>query len=149
MKNYQKKILEIIDRATTEKTFSLEIIEKIKELKDGFSEAIAKIEKLEEEKEQRMEQYRQLETQHGKVCEKLKKLDSQKKKVRKERVKQKELAYTLEFQQKRADEIKELFGVVFKNPVILRSQMKGHVYKDNNGYSQQSTTNDSEREEIQ
>lgn len=116
--NYQEKISTIVEEALTEKTFSLDIITKIKELKDDFA-------KLLEENKTLVNRNIDM----GVRNEELSKMNTQlvnkniEYSAREEVLTQKEKEadkkeYELAFQTKRGDEIKELFGIVFKNPTL-------------------------------
>jgi organic radical activating enzyme len=143
---YKKQIEEIIETALTEKTFSLEIIEKIKSLRDGFAEAIEKNKELEED-------LRKLRAEHSVTVEKLSKtkLTLEECQIReaelvKREKEQDKKDYELEFQKKRAEEVKELFGIVFRNPTLKESVYKNTTVPiSQNGYIQSATGSESEQ----
>lgn len=134
---YQAKIEEVITQALTEKTFSLEIIEKIKSLKDGFEANEKLVEELNKRLEFITKENNEVKSNLNITIEKLNKYIE-----RENAIKEKETAlaktnYELEFQTKRANEIKELMMIVFKNPVV-RSSTFNNTYdsgsnKSNNG----------------
>lgn len=127
MEKYQQKIDEVLTQVLTEKTFSLEIIEKIKSLKDGFEANTELVNELDERLKFTTKQNEELRTN---LSDTNSKLDAYIK--RESEIKTKEIAldktnYELDFQKKRADEIKELMMIVFKNPVV-----RSNVYKSGN-----------------
>lgn len=144
---YQEKIEEVITQALTEKTFSLEIIEKIKSLKDGFESSQKTIELLTLSGESSGKTINELRTQNESLSSRVKSFEDRESNIR---TKEKELEkniYELEFQQKRANEIKELFGIVFKNPVMQKTAYNSHN-KYENGFSNSGSSNSNETETI-
>jgi len=127
MEKYQQKIDEVLTQALTEKTFSLEIIEKIKSLKDGFEANTKLVDELSERLKFTTKQNEELRTT---ISDTNSKLDAYIK--RESEIKTKEIAldktnYELDFQKNRANEIKELMMIVFKNPVV-----RSNVYRNGN-----------------
>lgn len=119
--DYQVKIDEILTQAVTEKTFSLEIIEKIKSLRDAVNvmEVQSKLDKKTTD-----DLNKTLMDVRGNYSDISIKLEAYKKRetelATKEKVAERQ-DYALQFQKARADEIKEMFMHVFRNPTIVRS----------------------------
>ena len=126
MEKYQKKIDEVLTQALTEKTFSLEIIEKIKSLKDGFESNL----KLTDELNNRIDFYVKQITEKDKTIEeqqvKIKSFMEREDKIIEAEKTANKNKYELEFQKKRADEIKEIMGIVFKNPIVRETAYKNY-----------------------
>lgn len=119
--NYTQQIEEIIQSAMTEKTFSLEIIGRIKDLKDGFDVATKKIEELEDTITRKEQIYFDLLARHDDDVETLKTYQEREKTLCERESKMERMEYVSEYQEKRANEIKELFGIVFRNSEVKRS----------------------------
>lgn len=144
--DYRKKIDEVIDQALTEKTFSLEIIEKIKSLRDGFQTALEKIDILEkngihdakiiidlrQDKEALTKKVNDFTSREGALAEKEKQQDKS--------------AYELDFQRKRAEEIKELVSLVFRNSILKETSWKSQNIPVPNGSGYHNMANGSENE---
>lgn len=116
--NYQDKISTIVEEALTEKTFSLDIITKIKELKDDFAELTVQNDLVTKEKDEIAKERNELSTRNTALV--AQNTDYKNREValaQKEREAEKK-EYELTYQTKRGDEIKELFGIVFKNPTL-------------------------------
>ena len=145
--DYKDKISDIVEEALTEKTFSLEIVTKIKTLKDDF-------EKLTVTNEGQGRRITDLEMENKSIHAINEKLlaENNAYKAREDELEKKEKAadkviYELEFQKKRGDEIKELFGVVFKNPVVRETAYKnGSVPVPGNNGSYPTTMTSTESE---
>lgn len=149
--DYKEKIDGIINEAITEKSFSLEIIERIKSLRDGFETAQKRIEDLEKSLGLYQKSDTELRTEKKNLIIKVDAFEQREKSIGEKEAKLAMTEYELKFQKERAQEIKELFSAVFRNPVILRNKTVGHACEGPGGYSgmQTTSTNDSEREEIQ
>jgi len=128
MENYKIKIEEVLTQALTEKTFSLEIIEKIKSLKDGFeasqlllktnTEVIDNLNKqiiILRKDQESLNEYKKRESEIKDKENSLAKKD-----------------YELEFQKNRANEIKELMTIVFRNPTILENSCRNYTDQSGN-----------------
>lgn len=131
--DYQDKISTIVEEALTEKTFNLEIITKIKTLKDDFEQLTVK-------NEGQSRRINDLETENKSIRTINEKLlaDNNAYKVRENEIAKSEKEadkskYELEFQKKRGDEIKELFGIVFKNPVVQQQVYRNTSIPTPNG----------------
>jgi hypothetical protein len=148
MNNTQKNtIQEIIDQALTEKTFSLEIIEKIKSLKDAFDKSVLDIETLNKRLEINDNLRLTLEKENITLRNSNESLIAKEKDVI---TREKELdknKYELEFQKQRANEIKDILGIVFKNPVLQKSVF-GSVPVERNGYIETHNRNENISETI-
>ena len=145
--NYKDKIEEVITQALTEKTFSLEIIEKIKSLKDGFESAQENIKIQNLALESSNKTIEDLRLKNSELSTKVKLFEDREIAIAsKEKVLEK-TEYQLTFQTQRANEIKELFGTVFKNPTLQRSVF-GTIPVMENGYLQQRNSNSTETETI-
>ena len=139
-------------QALTEKTFSLEIIDKIKEIRDDLVRMQADFEDYKEnhnrlEKSLRDETDR-LRRREEELTKEVTELRAYKEgRVAKDRDQDKTL-YELNFQRNRANEMKEILGVIFKNPGVRRT-----IHKQGNepvacdsgqyvqsGYTDQTTT---------
>lgn len=144
--DYQKQIDQIVQEAVTSKTFSLEIIDKIKELKSAFAKAQEDI-KL---KDEMIVSKSKLLNEFNDEVVRLKKVETEYNKRKAELVieekKAEKLNYELVFQKERANEIKELFSLVFRNPVILKNKMVGHAVSNSQGGGYTTSTNDTETE---
>lgn len=147
MNKYQEKIEEVITQALTEKTFSLEIIEKIKSLKDGFESSQKTIELMTLSAESSQKTIDELRTQNANLSSRVKSFEDRELDIKTKERELEKNKYELEFQQKRANEIKELFGIVFKNPVVQKSSFNSHN-KYENGFSNSSSSNSTETETI-
>jgi len=144
MENYKEKIDEVLDQALTEKTFSLEIIEKIKSLHDGFASSQETI----KQNNETIKLLNENATKANQEINKLSTLVSQYETreielASKEKVAEKQ-AYELEYQKNRANEIKELFQIVFKNPVV-----RENVYKNLSGNNNYTSENGGVTKEVE
>ncbi len=141
--NYQDKISTIVEEALTEKTFSLEIITKIKALKDDF-EAVTKenvnLFALNTDLAKGNADLTQKNNQLYVENEEYRKREDALAKKEKEAEKKE---YELTFQTKRGDEIKELFGIVFKNPTVQSNVFRNTQKPVENG-SYMSNVNETE-----
>lgn len=131
--DYNKEINSIIERALTEKTFNLEIIEEIKklrELPEALEVASKQIETLLKEKSELTTKVTSLEVNEASVNERELAVATREQELT-------ILELKAEFNKTRADEIKEMFGIVFKNPVLKENVYKSSQVqvKDNSGYS--------------
>ena len=141
-----KKIEEIIEIAITEKTFSLDIIDKIKSLKDEFENVqdqlkVAHI-KIDDQTRIINDKTEEIEKLRGRITELTEFKNTHEKKA-KEYAK---TEYELSFQKSRAEEIKELFGIVFKNPVVQRSVTENKNSNDPNNYQSNKSENSTKTE---
>ena len=147
--NYQDKISTIVEEALTEKTFNLEIITKIKALKDDFETVTASNESLKKRVEDLTKGNTALTVENNRLV-----TENTAYKSREDALATKEKgadkqAYELDFQTKRASEIKELFSIVFKNPVVKEQAFRnGNVPVFENGYTTTRTTNENETKET-
>ncbi len=131
MNDTSKQIEQIIDQAVTEKVFSLDIIEKIKGLKDDFEDAQDTIKVLQEQNKEHRENNKGLCDSNNALRDLLGKatatIDIWQAKEKHLDAREKAL-YQVEmraaYHEDRATEIKELFGIVFKNPVIKETVFK-------------------------
>ena len=133
-----KKIEEILDQALTEKTFSLDIINKIKELKDGFEAASKLTDSLNLQLDDTRKTLDATRKDKDVLALKLNAYENREKDII---TKEKELAknlYELDFQKKRADELKELVSLVFRNPRIVSSKSTSVPVAQNGYVSNQS-----------
>lgn len=138
MENYKKKIEEILAQTLTEKTFSLEIVDKIKTLKDDFESSQKLIDSLREKSLHNEKMITNLEERNTKLQELVNSYTIREKEISDKEKKLEKTNYELQFQTKRGDEIKELFGIVFKNPIVREG-----VYKtgnNNNDYFNETKT---------
>ena len=131
--NYQDKISTIVEEALTEKTFNLEIITKIKALKDDFETVTKENEDLEKQVTFFQNANDVLSVENTQVI-----AENTAYKAREDALATKEKAadkqaYELEFQTKRAVEIRELFGIVFRNPTVQTSVMRNTQKPVENG----------------
>lgn len=147
--DYQKKVSEIIELALTEKTFSLEVIDKIKSLRDDVISLSEKLEQANKTIEDLRKEKTEINFLLNKANEKLSNIDTRETELIKKEKEQEKLRYELSFQQQRANEIKELFSTVFRNPVILKSATKQTPYGGQNGnYPSTIQTNETETKQT-
>ncbi len=136
----QQKIEEIINEAVTEKTFSLEIIAKIQDLKEEFNALTRQSEiDLENAKESR----KQIENLTIKLSEKSTLLSAYELREEELTTWEKERAVKdveLKFQTSRANEIKELFGIVFRNPIVRETVYRNTAGNSNNNWNPENET---------
>lgn len=148
--NYQEKISSIVEEALTEKTFSLEIITKIKQLKDDFDVLVASSEVSKKRIIELETENKSLHSINDRITEENKTWQLRENQIiEAEKVADKK-TYELSFQTKRAEEIKELFGIVFKNPVVRETAYKnGNIPVANgNGYPTTMSSTESETKTI-
>lgn len=147
--DYKKQIDVILEGALQEKTFSLEAVEKIKELRDKFLETELELKSMCETADARYKENTRLDGVISKLREEIKVFTEKEEQVARYLIEKDKLEYQLEGQRSRADEIKEMFGIVFKNPVMLKSVTgnKGHL--DNNNCQQSTIDTSNERKEIE
>ncbi len=149
MEKYKEKIEEVLTQALTEKTFSLEIIEKIKSLRDGFiqNENIIKqqIIKIEELSKQNSE----ITSYNIKLQNIVESYETREKDLEQKEKKSDKVLYELDFQKKRADEIRELFQIVFKNPVVRETAYKNASGFNGSGHSTSENMNGSSTKEVE
>lgn len=131
---YIEKIEEVLTQALTEKTFSLEIIEKIKSLKDGFEASEKLVDELQTRLEFITKQNIEIQGNLNTTTEKLNKYIEREKIISEKEASLAKTNYELEFQTKRANEIKELMMIVFKNPVV-RSSTFNNTYDNGSSKS--------------
>ena len=150
MNTHIQKIDDIISEAITAKTFSLEIVEKIKSLRDDFGTEVTKNETLEKTNADLISGNNDLATQVSKLT-----AEVQTFKVRETSIAEKEKMlekneYELIFQKQRAEEIKQLFGIVFKNPTIRETVYRNStVPVANNGYVQSMSGSENENKTVE
>ena len=150
MNTHSQKIDDIISEVITEKTFSLEIVEKIKSLRDDFGKEVTKNETLEKTNADLISANNNLGTQVSKLT-----AEVQTFKVRETSIAEKEKMlekneYELIFQKQRAEEIKQLFGIVFKNPTIRETVYRNStVPVANNGYVQSMSGSENENKTVE
>ncbi len=151
MSDYQTAIDQILQEAVTEKTFTLDIVDKIKRLKNDFALATKKIEDLRKEKQEVYAESVNLKSEVRQLTDQQDGYDKRLADLVKREAQQERLAYELDFQRQRSTEIKELFGIVFRNPVVTRSAI-GSSSEPNpsmSGYAQiQKSTSTTETEET-
>lgn len=146
--DYQKQIQEIINSVMEEKSFSLEVIDKIKVLKDSIPELEEEIGELKSEidslkhtKDEFRKENQKYRLENDKLKNKITKaselINSQKEKIERN-------------QEYRANEIKEMFMALVKNPIIKKSSY-GSVPAgvDSHGYVQHGSTKEDEAIEIE
>lgn len=149
MTDYQKKISEIIEQVLTEKTFNLEIVEKIKRLREDVSFLTSEVERLNKEKEDLEKRNEDLSQKLADTEESLNSLKSKEKEILKREKNIEKMQYELEFQKARAEEIRQLFEIVFRNPTVLRTRtIENLVQTPGNSYPTVHTTKEQEKEEI-
>ena len=121
MPDYQTAIDQLLQEAVTEKTFTLDIVDKIKRLKDDFASATKTIEDLRKEKQEACTESLNLQSKVYQLTDQQDGYDKRLADLVEREAQQERLAYELDFQRQRSTEIKELFGIVFRNPVVTRS----------------------------
>lgn len=131
--NYQEKISTIVEEALTEKTFSLEIITKIKALKDVFESVTNQNVELEKQVTFFQGANATLSTENTKVIAQNEAYKSREVELAKKEKEADKKEYELAFQTKRGNEIKELFGIVFKNPTTQSMILRNTSGQDLNG----------------
>lgn len=146
--DYQKQIAEILDQALTEKSFSLEIIDKIKVLKDGFKESQDTNDYLSRRVENLETGNKELQGTVDNLRDRNKKLEDASAAVDTERKAQEKVKYELEFQKQRANEMKEIVGMVFANPVVFTERCKSVPVRNGSGYIETYSESESERKRI-
>ena len=150
MNEFQQKIEEIVSQAVTEKTFSLEIIEKIRSLKETSDAEIKKTEQLTKINNEIVIRNDNLSREVRELTKKLTDFETRETEIA---VKEKQLDrkdYELTFQINRANEIKELFSIVFKNPIIKEiAHRNSNVPVAVNGYVQQQSGSENEEKIIE
>ena len=150
MNEFQQKIEEIVSQAVTEKTFSLEIIEKIRSLKETSDAEIKKTEQLTKINDEIRIRNVNLDSEVRELTKKLTDFETRETEIA---VKEKQLDrkdYELTFQINRANEIKELFSIVFKNPIIKEiAHRNSNVPVAVNGYVQQQSGSENEEKIIE
>lgn len=135
--NYENKINSIIEEAVTEKTFSLDIINKIKALRDDFSVISKSYELLKDVHERQSDSYKKITDEYNKLLERVNSFEKRESELI---LREKQLDIQ-DLKLKHADEkyviTKELFGIVFKNPVVKEQAFKNtSTPLSNNGYVQ-------------
>lgn len=139
--DYKKTIEEVLMTAVTEKTFSLEIIEKIKSLKDGFDKSQDIIKDLRKLIDNRNEMLDVFEKDRDALALKVASYEARESDIATKEKTFEKNTYELSFQKSRADEIKDLFKIVFRNPTVQSSVFEsGNDGKGNYVNSNKNTT---------
>jgi chromosome segregation ATPase len=117
MENYQEKIQSVIEEALTAKTFSLEIIEKIKSIKDHDAFLEKELETTKIRSDEQSKRIGSLSADKDLLQMKVNDFEKRESDLRTKEAEQNKLRYELQFQKQRADEIRSLFEIVFRNPI--------------------------------
>ncbi len=139
----KEEINSLIEGLIVEKTFSLEIVEKIKTMRDSF---IAMEEKEKTTHEQNIilqKENSSLSELNSKLITKDFDVSTREAVVSKKESKQALEDLKLEHANQRATEIRELFGIVFKNPVV-RESVYNNKSSSLNNYGQSGNENSNE-----
>ncbi len=139
MENYKTKIEEVLTQALTEKTFSLEIIEKIKSLKDGFETSQLLI----KNKDEQIVELKKTEVAYNEVCKKLEEYRTREKEIKDKETALEKTLYELDFERKRANELKEVMMIAFRNPTLMENSSRNYYdasgnYRTDNSSSTKS-----------
>lgn len=149
-KDYKSKVDEILEQALTEKTFSLEIVEKIKALRDDFKTVSDKNEELTKSLNDKIVTITSLTNTNNSLNLELTAYKYRERAISDAEKKADKINYELVFQTQRANEIKELFGIVFKNPVVRENAYKTiSTPVSSNGYVNTYTGTDNESKTIE
>lgn len=150
MSTKREEINKLVDDLIVEKTFSLEIVEKIKKMRDDFLA-------MEEKEKQTSERNSELTTQNSKLVEENNRLKAhdegvtnREKVVAEKEAKQALQDLKLEHAVDKHKEMKELLGIVFKNPVVRETAYKNtNVPVAQNGYVSNFAGSESEGKTVE
>lgn len=117
----QKEFEALIEKILTEKTFSLEIIETIKSLKEKAAFCEKSLEERDSVVKDLSTKLTEARNNEKNALSELNDARMLLEKIEEKEAKMDKTIYELDFQRNRANEIKELFGVVFKNPMVQKT----------------------------
>lgn len=147
---FQEEVNKLIEKALVEKTFSLEIVEQIKKMRDDYISMEASLKSSKENNDNLFKRNQELETENTTLKARDVNVSSREKVVKEKEDKQALEELKLQNAIESKKEIKELFGIVFKNPVV-----RSNVYKNTsvpvaqNGYVSNLSGSESENSTIE
>jgi chromosome segregation ATPase len=131
MTDYQKKIDAIVEEALTEKTFSLEVVQKIKALKDDLADLQEANNKWREDfNDQKItlgketSERLRLEERVEKLQQDIEGWESREDNLIKREISQSLLDLRANMNEQFYHELKDLVGIIFKNPVTIKQVNK-------------------------
>lgn len=145
-----EEINKFLDKIIVEKTFSLEAVGQIKKMGDEYVVMETKLKDVLEDRKNISDQNTVLSIENNKLKERDADVSKREIIVKDKENKQALNDLRLEHANIRANEIRELFGVVFKNPVV-----RSNVYKSNsvpvaqNGYVGTHNGNETENRTVE
>lgn len=126
-----KEIDDIIEKALVDKTFSLEVIEKIKELK----ERVIELDSVKEENKNLKKSLTTAETEIGYKEGALENWNKREEELKTREAKVTESETKAASAETRLSDYKEMFGIVFRNPVLKETVFKSsQVQRESGGY---------------
>lgn len=144
--NIEQEINKILDKAVIEKTFSLEAIDHIKNLRDEWTKTMEinsrygdSVKRMGQEIIDLRAENSYLKNYQEAVLKREEEL------LKKERV-QEIVILQKEFSDRRANEIKEIFGIVFKNPIVRETVYKNSIVPVSGAYGTMTSMSTSENE---
>lgn len=122
---FQEEVNKLIEKALMEKTFSLEIVDQIKRMRDDYISMETSLERTTELNKGLVKINTELSEQNNKLTAHDEDVSSREKVVKEKEDKQALETLKLQHAIEGKKDIKELFGIVFKNPVV-----RSNVYKN-------------------
>lgn len=156
--DYKDKIDKIVEEALSDKTFSLEVVQRIKQLKDDLEELENKKEELTEKLELSDKNYQEVKAlltkkteEHDVLFQTVEEWEKREAGLIKRETKMELVEQRANMEAASRSEIKELVGLLFKNPVVRKTKLVGHVTPSatQGGYPVINSTNDVEEESIE
>jgi DNA gyrase/topoisomerase IV subunit A len=145
--DYQKDIIDILDKALVEKTFDLEIVSKIKQLKDEHVNALKSIESLSKQIVDKDKLYSDVRAELDKALKLNEEYRAREREISKAEREAEKKDLEMKFQKERGNEIKEMFMHVFRNPSIVRNKTM-NIPVASNGYVSTQPGSEFETESI-
>lgn len=156
--DYKEKIDKIVEEALSDKTFSLEVVQRIKQLKDDLESLEAEKEKLTEKLELSDKNYHEVKAllakkteEHDVLSQTVEEWEKREEGLIKRETKVELVEQRANMEAASRTEIKELVGLLFKNPVVRKTRLVGHVTPNSTpgSYPNISSTNDVEEESTE
>jgi regulator of replication initiation timing len=142
------EITKLVEKVLVEKTFSLEIIDQIKKIRDDYNDLEKKFKEKETINKELYETNLKLSTENSDLKSKGESVSNREKIVAEKESKQALNDLELKQAQESKTEIKELFGIVFKNPIVRENVYKNKAIP-NNQYGGYNTASESENKTIE
>ncbi len=148
-KTYQEKIQEIVSQALADKTFTPEVLAQISEVYKEHEQALKDIEQKNTTIENLREERQVLSFKNDEYVKQLEAYKSREEEITRKEKEQREADLEIRHANQRVQDIKEIIGIVFKNPVFQESTYKSEPDMRPGSYNGQTVqTSETTKKEV-